>query len=302
MRIVKEIAYVLTLQAILIHIQAFTDGSRGSADRRKNRLLNVRGLKRNGSTIQAIEETAAHEVIDTFATTKDKLPKIPGQVKEQESGVAKGGRDSEKKKSRKGKLPERHFAPKAASTKSPAGRLPTAPVMPPSQETKKYPVIKTPAKKDQGKDYSKKSSYKKESQDKGDTGATKAPKRVKGEKDYEDTEKKDKISDDRAKYPKGTKDGKEKGDKTKVPKFPGDDDIYDHVGGDEGSGGTDNEGTGSETDSTATRAPRIQPTMAPTEPKDGRNEGDEVQNAAERDGDEEDEYDDGFGDGEDNGK
>eukprot|EP00977_Amphora_coffeiformis_P019541 scaffold7349_cov173-Amphora_coffeaeformis.AAC.22 len=294
MRVAKEIVYMLALQALLIPAQAFPEGSSGLPNRRKNRLLNVRGLENHGADIQAMEETAAHEIIETFATTKDKLPKIPGQQKHKESGVVRGGEESYKTKSRKSKHPYHHVAPKASSTKAPGGRLPTAPVMPPPPSTKKYPVVKPPTKKDEGSDDSKKSSYKQGSQEKGDMGATRAPKGVKGEKGYADTTKKAKTSDDKDKYPKGMKDGKNKGGKTKVPQFPGDDDIYDHVDGDEGSGGTDDGSAGVDTNSTATRAPRVQPTMAPTEPKDGRNDGDDVQNAAERDGDNDDYWDDEF--------
>ena len=280
MRIAKETVYVLALQLFLITTPALVDGSRGYVSRRDG-FVTARGLKNDGSVTQAIEETASHELADTFATTKDKLPKISSQGKEKESGVVRGGGESYKK-SRKGKLPDRPFAPKApTATKSPGGGHPTPPVMPPSSSKQKYPEIKTSRKKDEGKVQG--------SPDTVDMGATKAPKGVKGEKGHDDITKKDKFNDDKGKYPKGLKGGnKDKGGETKVPKFSGDDDVYDHLGDDGGS-----EGAGAETSTPATRAPRIQPTMAPTEPKDGRNDGnDNVQNASERDDDDDDDDDD----------
>lgn len=276
-RTLKRRAYAIALQLLLITSLAFVDGSRGFVSRR-NGFVAARRLPQDGSVNEAIEETAAHEIAETFTETHEKIPKSSKREDDKESGVVRGGGESYKRKSRKGKLPDRPVAPKTSSTRAPGARLPT----PKAMSGQKYPVIKTPKIKDETSMKDPQKPY---------MGSSKTPKGVKG--------KKDKAYQDRGKYPKGMKSIKDNEDKTIVPKFPGDDDDYDHYG-DYDDGG----GMGDDADSTATRAPRVPSTMAPTVPKDGRHDedddyyqddyyyDDEVQNAAERE-EEDDDGDDG---------
>ena len=295
MRLSKRTTCFLALQ-LALSSPALVSGLHGQETRQDGFV--ARRLE-GGAAIEAGEESAANEISETFSTPAKKLQKPHQPAVSLHSYEVVEERNSGKEKKEKGKLTphslapkvskEATIAPKGQSEPTPKQKQPIYPAKKPESKSTKSPS-KTPkgseAEKDDrdyyyyyyyyyedGDDSYEDKKGKKESE----TGKNnKNPKGVKGEKSYKNAAKKDKETDDRGKAPKGTKDeNKDKGGKTKVPKFPGDDDDYHddfYSGGDGG-----NHDGGGVIPSTPTISPGNASTDTPTEPKDGRNVDDDDQ-------------------------
>lgn len=239
--------------------------------------------------LQAAEESAAHEIAETFSTTAKKLPRTNRPAMSYNGKESDKEKNSGKDKSDKGKVASPHtFAPKMpkGATAAPKGPSPSTP----KQMYPPYPVKKAGSKKEGkndgakngqapkvgGKEVGKTDKNKDDHEDdydyyddyynkgdkgsKKDSGTGKAPKGIKGEKGSKNgsNNKKGKVKDG--------KNDNEKGWKNKTPKFPGDDDYYYDDGDHQGGG---------ETPDGSTSVPVNNSTMSPQEPQDGRKAADD---------------------------